>query len=84
MYEHICHDYGCAACMYSWFTFVKGGGVLNASTAVTQLITYWFHFVVWLWGFADSIIVYQNITLLDVCIFSLVASLTVDVVLWVN
>ena len=63
---------------------LNGGDALNASIAVTQLITYWFHFVVWLWGFADSIFVYQNITLLDVCIFSLVASLTVDVVLWVN
>lgn len=57
---------------------------MNASTAVTRLLTYWLQFVVWLWGFADSIIVYQNITLLDVIIFSLVVSLTVDVVLWVN
>lgn len=65
--------------------FVRnGGGSLNASTAVTRLLSYWLQFVVWLWGFADSIIVYQNITLLDVTIFSLVVSLTVDVVLWVN
>ena len=70
--------------MYVGLSFIVGGGFLNASTAVTQLITYWFHFVVWLWGFSDSIIVYQNITLLDICIFSLVCSLTVDVVLWVN
>lgn len=62
----------------------NGGGLLNASTAVTRLLSYWLQFVVWLWGFADSIIVYQNITLLDVTIFSLVVSLTVDVVLWVN
>lgn len=58
--------------------------MLNASGFVTYLLTEWLRFITWLWGFADSIIIYQNITLLDVTIFSLVVSLTVDVVLWVN
>jgi hypothetical protein len=62
----------------------KGGGSLNVSTAVTSLITEWFHFIQWLWQFADSIIVYQGITLLDIVIFVTVASLVLDVVVWVN
>lgn len=62
----------------------KGGDSLNVSIAVTRLITEWFHFIQWLWQFADSIIIYQGITLLDVIIFVTVASLVIDVVVWVN
>ena len=67
-----------------WACAHSGGDCINASTVVTALITEWFHFIQWLWNFADSIIIYQSITLLDVCIFAAVASLTIEVILWVN
>lgn len=57
---------------------------MNVSTAVTRLISEWFHFIQWLWQFADSIVVYGNITLLDIVVFVAVASLVIDVVIWVN
>ena len=57
---------------------------MNVSTAVTRLITEWFHFVQWLWQFADNVIIYGSITLLDVIVFVTVASLAIDVVVWVN
>lgn len=57
---------------------------MNVSSAVTGLITEWFHFIQWLWQFADNIIIYGSITLLDVVIFVAVASLVIDVVIWVN
>lgn len=57
---------------------------MNVSTAVTRLITEWFRFIQWLWQFADNVIIYGSITLLDVIIFVAVVSLVIDVVVWVN
>lgn len=72
--------------MYAWIPFInkKGGVCINVSTAVTSFLSEWLRFVKWLWNFADSIIIYQNITLLDIIVFAFVVSMVLEVVLWVN
>lgn len=57
---------------------------MNVQTAFTTLIQMIFNFFVWLWNFADSIIIYGSVTLLDTIIFTFIAIVCIDLVFWVN
>lgn len=57
---------------------------MNVQTAFTTLIQMILNFFVWLWNFADSIIIYGSVTLLDTIIFTFIAIVCIDLVFWVN
>lgn len=57
---------------------------MNIQTAFTELTGYVFDFFVWLWNFADSIIIYNGVTLLDAIVFTFIAIVCIDLVFWVN
>lgn len=57
---------------------------MNVQTAFTTLTQLIFNFFAWLWSFADSIIIYGNVTVLDAIIFTFIAIVCIDLVFWVN